>query len=159
MNRKFLMSRRYLAAFFIALLIMSASAQTAPYTADKLAETEVRRLSGEESKAFLNKDPDALSKLWSKDFVVTNPQNKFLTGAQVLDNMRTGKLVIVAYEREIEYARVYGDTVIIAGKEAITWGKPMPNAGKTEHLRFTAVWMKQDGRWQKVARHANVVPE
>src|SRR6266403_406719 len=35
----------------------------------------------------------------------------------------------------------------------------MPNAGKTEHLRFTAVWMKQAGKWQEVARHANIVPE
>jgi ketosteroid isomerase-like protein len=35
----------------------------------------------------------------------------------------------------------------------------MPNVGRTEQLRFTAVWMKQQDRWQQVARHANVVPE
>jgi len=35
----------------------------------------------------------------------------------------------------------------------------MPNAGKTEHLRFTSVWMKQQRRWQQVARHANIVPQ
>ena len=29
-------------------------------------------------------------------------------------------------------------------------GREIPNAGKTEQLRFTAVWMKQQGRWQEV---------
>jgi hypothetical protein len=35
----------------------------------------------------------------------------------------------------------------------------MPNVGKVENLRFTAIWMKQQGRWQEVARHANIVPQ
>jgi hypothetical protein len=147
------------AIVFVTALTCVAQSTAKISSADKLAEAEVRRLTGEEITAFLHNDPEALSKLWSKDFVVTNPQNKFLTGAQVLDNMRTGRLVIVAHLRDIDYVRVYGDTVIMAGRETITWGKPMPNAGKTEHLRFTAVWMKQNGRWLKVARHANVVPE
>jgi hypothetical protein len=58
----------------------------------------------------------------------------------------------------VEYVRVYGDTVIVAGSETVNWAGRMPNAGKTDHLRFTAVWMKQNGRWQEVARHANIVP-
>jgi hypothetical protein len=32
----------------------------------------------------------------------------------------------------------------------------MPLAGQTTRLRFTA-WMKQGGRWQQVASHANIV--
>jgi len=49
--------------------------------------------------------------------------------------------------------------VIVAGSETVVWGGKMPNAGKTENLRFTGIWMKQNGRWQEVARHANVVPQ
>jgi len=49
--------------------------------------------------------------------------------------------------------------VIVAGSEVVGWGGKMPNAGKTEHLRFTAVWMKQAGKFQEVARHANIVSE
>jgi len=26
------------------------------------------------------------------------------------------------------------------------------------NLRFTGIWMKQSGRWQEVAHHANIVP-
>jgi hypothetical protein len=68
-------------------------------------------------------------------------------------------LIITSFDRQIDYLKVYGDTVILAGRETVLWGGKMPNAGRTEYLRITAVWMKQQGRWQQVARHANVVPE
>ena len=51
--------------------------------------------------------------------------------------VKSGFLVITSYDRQIEYVRVYGDTVIAAGSETVVWGGKMPNAGKTEHLRFT----------------------
>ncbi len=122
------------------------------------AEIEVRRLNTEEVDAFLHNDPSAMSRLWSSDFVVTNPLNKFVTKDQVLGMVRAGILVITSLERQIEYLRFYDDTAIVAGTETVVWGGKMPNAGKTEHLRFTGIWMKQQGHWQQVARHANIVP-
>jgi ketosteroid isomerase-like protein len=123
------------------------------------AEAAVRRVSDQEVEAFTRNDPKAMGQLWSDDIVVTNPLNKFVTKQQVLGLVQSGILVITSYDRQIEYLRVYGDTVIVAGNETVLWGGKMPNAGKTEHLRFTAVWMQQAGRWQEVARHANVVPQ
>jgi len=82
---------------------------------------------------------------------VTNPLNKFVNKQQVLGMVESGFLVITSYDRQIEYLRFYGDTAIVAGSEMVVWGGKMPNAGKTEHLRFTGIWMKQGGRWQEVA--------
>jgi hypothetical protein len=123
------------------------------------SETEVRRVNAEEVEAFLHNDPKTMEQLWSNDFVVTNPLNKFATKQQVLGMVRAGVLVITSYDRRIEYLKFYGDTAIAAGNETVVWGGKMPNAGKTEHLRFTGIWMKQRGRWQEVARHANIVPQ
>jgi uncharacterized protein (TIGR02246 family) len=123
------------------------------------AEETVRRLNAEEVQAFIQKDSKAMARLWSDDFVVTNPLNKFVNKKQVLGMVESGFLVIPSYDRHIEYVRVYGDTVIVAGSETVLWGGKMPNTGKTEHLRFTGVWMKQQGRWQQVARHANILPQ
>lgn len=128
-------------------------------TKDVRAEEEVRQLNAEEVQAFLHKDSTALAGLWSDDFVVTNPLNKFVNKQQVLGMVESGFLVITSYDRQIEYLRFYGDTAIVAGSETVTWGGKMPNAGKTEHLRFTGIWMKQGGRWQEIARHANIVPQ
>jgi len=142
----------------VAALFASAQASTDATEEDKRAEEEVRRLNVEENQAFLHKDPKTLARLWSDDLVVTNPLNKFVSKQQVLGMVESGFLVITSFDRQIEYVRVYGDTVIVAGSETVVWGGKMPNAGKTEHLRFTGIWMKQRGRWQEVARHANIVP-
>ena len=141
----------------IALAGQAPSTAAAAQTAS--AEAEVQQLSDQEVQAFLKRDADALAGLWSDDFVVTNPLNQFVTKPQVLGMVRSGVLIITKFEREIEYRKVYGDTVIFAGRETVIWGGKMPNAGRTELLRFTAIWMKQSGRWQQIARHANVVPE
>jgi uncharacterized protein (TIGR02246 family) len=148
----------------VTLLAMSlpplAAIQGAPNTAvDGKTEDEIRRLSGEEVQAFLKRDTQAMARLWSDDFVVTNPLNQFVTKRQVLGMVESGVLVITSFDRQIDHLKVYGDTVIVAGRETVLWGGKMPAAGRTERLRITAVWMKQQGRWLQVARHANVIPE
>jgi hypothetical protein len=148
-------------AILLIFTLMSffAAGQSSPSPADSQAEKEVRQASDEEVQAFIHPNPGTMARLWSDDFVVTNPLNKFVNKKQVLGIMQSGFLIIPEYDRQIEYAHVYGDTVILAGSETVRWGGKMPNAGKVEHLRFTAVWMKQGGRWQEVARHANIVPQ
>ncbi len=99
-----------------------------------------------------------MARLWSDDFLVTNPLNKLATKQDVLGMISSGFLVITSYERRIEYTHVYDGMVILAGSEAVVWGGKMTMAGKAQQLRFTAVWMKQQGRWQEIARDANIVP-
>jgi ketosteroid isomerase-like protein len=148
-----------LSLLMFAVVSFVVVAQSSPTSVDSQPEQQVRKASDEEVQAFLQKDAKTMARLWSDDFVVTNPLNKFVTKEQVLGMVQSGFLVITSYERRIEYAHVYGGTVILAGSETVVWGGKMPNVGKTEQLRFTAVWMKQQGRFQEVARHANIVPQ
>jgi Domain of unknown function (DUF4440) len=147
------------AAFVISLGTHFIAAQKNDALNKDGIEQDVRKLNAEEVAAFLSNDPKSMSRVWSDDFVVTNPLNKFVTKQQVLGMVQSGFLVITSYDRQIEYVRVYNDAVIVTGRETVVWGGKMPNAGRTEHLRFTAVWMQQQGRFQEVARHANVVPQ
>jgi len=156
-NMRLVMHMLSLLTFTMLSLVLVA--QSYPTSADNPAEQQVRQASEEEVQAFLHKDAKTMARLWSDDLVVTNPLNKFVTKQQVLAMVQSGFLVITSYERGIEYAHVYGDTVILAGSETVVWGGKMPNAGKTEQLRFTAIWMKQQGRFQEVTRHANIVPQ
>jgi ketosteroid isomerase-like protein len=153
--------RRSLAVYLLASLPLLSFAQTQAQPSQKEGrpEQELRTKSGEEVAAFVHNDQKAMANLWSDDFVVTNPLNKFVNKKQVLGMVQSGFLVITSYDRQIEYIRVYGDLAIMAGAETVVWGGRMPNAGKTEHLRFTGIWKKHDGRWQEIARHANVVPQ
>jgi hypothetical protein len=98
-----------------------------------------------------------LKRLWSDDFVVTNPFNKFINKQQVVGMTESGALAFTSYDRQVEYVRVYGETAVVAGIETVVWAGKLPTAGQTSHFRFTGIWLKQGGRWQEVARHANVV--
>jgi len=150
---------KIIAAFIaLALLLLTSRGVTVANTSSDSAEEGIRRLNAEEVDAFLKNDRAAMARLWSDDFVVTNPLNRFVTKQQVLGMVDSGFLVITSFDRQIEYLRVYGDVVVVAGREAVVWGGRMPNASKSENLRFTAVWIKQGGRWQQIARHANIVP-
>jgi ketosteroid isomerase-like protein len=145
-------------AFCAGTLLASAQVTAQPASKDNHADEEVRRMNTAEVEAFLHNDPKAMARLWSDDFVVTNPLNKFVSKQQVLGMVESGFLIITSYDRQIEYLRFYGDTAIVAGNETVVWGGKMPNAGKTERLRFTGIWMKQGEGWREVARHANIVP-
>ena len=148
-----------LAALILAGALFASSQKAAQALGKDAATEEVRRLNAEEVEAFIHNGPKSMANLWSNDLVVTNPFNKFVNKQQILGMVESGSLSIPSYNRRIEYVRSYDDTVIVAGNETVVWGGKMPNAGKTEHLRFTGIWMKQLGRWQEVARHANIIPQ
>ena len=151
--------RLLLSLVCLLYLGFAAHSDASGQTADRKAEDEIRQLSAAEVEAFLKRDTATMARLWSDDFVVTNPLNLFVGKKQVIGMVDSGVLVITSFDRQVDYLKVYGDTAIMAGRETVLWGGKMPNAGRTERLRITAVWMRQQGRWQQIARHANVVPE
>lgn len=141
----------------VALMTLPALLVSGQGGQGRQAEEEIRRLNKQEVQALLRNDVATLRRLWSDDFVVTNPFNKFINKQQVVEMTESGTLAFASYDRQLEYVRIYQDTAVVAGSETVLWAGKMPNAGQTSHLRFTGVWMKRGGRWQEVARHANVV--
>lgn len=139
------------------LLLLSAGPTLGQSNQVPEIEREIRALNAREVDALLRNDVATLNGLWSNDFVVTNPFNKFIDKKQVVGMTASGNLAFTSYDRQIEYVRVYGDTAVVSGAETVAWAGKMPNAGTTSRLRFTAIWMKQDGRWQQIARHASMV--
>ncbi len=122
------------------------------------AEAAVRGANDAEVAAFLANDPAALARLWSDKFMVTNPFNALVNKGQVLGMVRGGVLGFKAYVRTLDYLRVEGGIAIVAGSETTTFAGNTALTGKTTHLRFTAVWMKEGEAWREVVRHASIVP-
>jgi len=143
--------------FLAAILAATSFLAAAQVTKSRGAEEVLRRLNAQEVDGLMQSDVKTLKALWSDDFVVTNPFNKFVNKSQVVDIVENGTLAFKSYDRQIEYIQFYGNTAIVAGSETVVWAGKLPIAGQTSHLRFTAIWMKQAGRWQEVARHANII--
>jgi ketosteroid isomerase-like protein len=140
---------------FVTVSAVIGLAQTEKRSTD---EEEIQRVNAREVQALLQSDAKTLGTLWSDDFVVTNPLNQFITKPRVINLVSSGTLAFSSFDRKTEYVRFYGDIAILAGSETVVWAGKMPLAGETSHVRFTAVWQKQNGTWQEVARHANIIP-
>ena len=142
----------------LTMIMITAPLVTAQHK-DRRVEAEIRKVNAAEVEGLLRNDIRALGHIWSNDLVVTNPLNKFVNKQEVLKLIESGTLAFASYERHIEYVHLYRNVAVVAGSESVIWAGKMPNAGKTSLLRFTGIWARQNGRWQQVARHANIVTQ
>lgn len=119
--------------------------------------TEIRKLEQMEVEAVLAKDTITLLKLWDKNYVVNAPDNKInFAGKNTLDRpvLRRSR---ANFTRDVEQIIIKGNTVLSMGSETVV---PSDNQGNTQSIvkrRYTNVWMKQEGTWKLVARHANII--
>ena len=144
-------------AMALLTMIMITALLVSAQNKNSRVEQEIRQVNAEEVEGLLRNDIKALGNIWSDDLVVTNPLNNFVRKQEVLKLIESGTLAFASYERRIEYVHLYHNMAVVAGSETVIWAGKMPNAGKTSILRFTGVWARQNGRWQEVARHANIV--
>lgn len=119
----------------------------------KEIEQEVKKLDIEHANAVLRGDLAAMDKYWTEDFIVNNPFNEI----DRADRIRDGRVTYASFIRESEAIKVHGNTVIVMGKEIVVPKENSPQAGKTINRRYTNVWMKRDGQWRLIARHASII--
>jgi ketosteroid isomerase-like protein len=148
-------------------LVLVALSLTACQTMDgdsakaehRRVEQEIRALYDYEQQLLLRRDTEAQEGFYPEDFVVTNPFNMFIDKKKVMERIRADIIKYSRYDRQFDAFRIYGDTVVVIGSETVV---PTPDAnrvdaGKTINRRFTEVWLRRDGRWEKVVRHASNV--
>ena len=85
--------------------------------------------------------------------MVTNPFNEI----DRADRIRNGAVTYASFERICEAVQIHESTAIRMGKETVVPKGKSPDAGKTINRRYTNIWMKLNGQWRLVARHASVI--
>ena len=143
----------FLLAFTIA--IISANGQDNAKT-----EAEIRKLEQIGATAILNGDTNTLKQIWAPEFLVNTPRNE-VTGTRdsILLIQNAGKIDYSIYEKIIERMQFQENTVITMGHEIIVSKNDSraAKAGQVYKRRFTNIWMKKNGKWQLIARHASVI--
>lgn len=120
-------------------------------------ETEIRKLEQMEVKAILTKDSATLLKLWDSAYVVNSPANVIVFAGKttldrpVLNRERT------TFTREIEQVIIRDGTVFSMGSETVVPAEGQPNAAQIVKRRYTNIWMRRNGEWKLMARHANII--
>ncbi len=138
----------------ILILTIICNAAVAQNDAEQNAiAKEVKKLDSLHAAAVLSGDLKEMDKYWTEDFIVTNPFNEI----DRADRIRNGAMTYSSFQRISEAIKVHDGTVIVMGKEIVVPKGKSPQAGKTINRRYTNIWMKRDGQWKLVARHANVI--
>ena len=122
------------------------------------ARQQIEAMEEEHRRAVLNRDIEALDRHEADDIIVTSPSNTIVMKPQFLDSVRTGRISHSRFDKHIEKIAIHGDCAIAMGSETVVAGGTGPDTGRTIHRRYTDVYVRKDGRWVMVARHANVIP-
>ena len=123
-------------------------------------EAEIRELEQTGAKAILNGDTNTLKQLWAPEFLVNTPRNE-ITGTRdsILLIQKAGMIDYSTYEKVIERMQFQENIVITMGHETLVSrnNTPAAKAGQIYKRRFTNIWMKKNGKWQQIARHASII--
>jgi ketosteroid isomerase-like protein len=120
---------------------------------DRDIETEIRNLEQLEVQAVLQKDTVMLLKLWAKDYVVNAPDNMINFASKNTLDRPVLKRPRVSFTRSVEQVIIRGDVVMAMGSETV-----VPSGDQQPvKRRYTNIWMKQEGMWKLIGRHANVI--
>lgn len=119
-------------------------------------EIEIRRLEKHWTELLDKGDTTSLLEIWSKNYVVNNPNGKIVTPKDIVALMKSGHK-FPTVKRIIEKITFNQDIAIVMGKEL---QQPENLANILEDWiprRFTNVWIKTKNGWQLAARQSSKI--
>jgi hypothetical protein len=144
---------RFFSVLLLAVTVSSfAEAQQAKTenTDPEAIKNEIIRLQDEEDRALLRGDVDTLDRLWADQLLYPNDNGEVLTKAQRLAEARSKTHNFSVFRHDDIRVRVYNENTAVVTGYSTTLKKYKGQASRGPR-RFSAVWVRLDGRWQMVA--------
>lgn len=138
--------------FLLLLLFLVAHTSTAQTTRQK----EILNLSQRKFVWLINKQLDSLSLVLDDDLMYIHSNGWTESKKDVLDDLKTGKLVYGDVQIENAQVRLYKNAAIVTGTGKFSG----VNDGNTFDLRllYTEVYVLKNKKWLLASRHANRLP-
>mgnify|MGYP001610030430 CR=1 FL=1 len=131
---------------FIGVFLLSKGVKGQQVEGD---EQQLRRLEVEWKDCLDKGDTISLKKMWSKDYIVNNPNGKISTRNDILAQMRAGQKY-PSIQRNIESVTFNQGLGVVMGNEVAQ----VPTNGVKFVRRFMNIWIKTDEGWKLAARQA-----
>lgn len=117
-------------------------------------EQHVIGLEHESHEAFMQGNVEALDRILADDFVFTDPDGRLWTKADWIADLTSGALTYEAIHIDDLHVRVYGDAAVTFG--LVTMHTRSAEGSATGQYHYTAMYVKQGGRWRAVAEQAGL---
>ena len=126
----------------------SANSQTNYNQDEQTIIAQIKILEAAQTKAIMESDTITLAKIWAEDFHVNNPSNMIVNRSQVFQRIKSTFIKYSTYIQEPEYYGVFGDVVVVMGKETVVPIGDNPDKDKTITRRYTDVYKNINGEWK-----------
>lgn len=136
---------------------MQLKQQASKIARNTKTEQELLKANQEYDLALLRADATALDRLYADEFIYTNPDGEIRNKAQQLAFTRSSDLKFESAQSSDVKIRVYGKTAVMTGRFNAKGTFKGENIDVRE--RYTAVWVKQNGRRQLVAEQGNFIKQ
>jgi hypothetical protein len=139
-----------IALFILGALAISLAQQTP-------AEKFVTALSKKKNSWLINNQYDSVKSLLDSRCLYVHSNGWIQNTAEVLDDMKTGKLVYQTIEVSNATARQFEKMVIVNGNGI--FGGTNNGTAFSVKLVFTEVYVNRKNGWKLVSRHASKLPD
>lgn len=119
-------------------------------------EEKIKELEQHWTKLLDNGDIISLLKIWSKEYVVNNPNGKIVTSKEIVALMKSG-FKFPRVERIIEKITFNENIAIVMGKELQQPATMTINKEEWIPRRFTNVWINSKNGWQLASRQSSEI--
>ena len=120
-------------------------------------ERLIKELDQKNAYIVAHADTTALMKLLASEFTINRTTGTIVSGREkTLELMRHGMVSYDSFSVETEMVLIKGRALAISmGSEVVVSGGNRELKGQIVRRRFTHVWIKENGEWELLARHAN----
>ncbi len=141
----------------LAAVLLSAIAAHNLFAGGPSVETEIIAVEKQLFAAIKAKDPAALERLLTDDFILRVPGAPPADRAAFLQNVKAIPVEIVEIWSEDMHARGFGETAVLTGTQL---ARTRDSAGTTQvsAQAFTDVFVKRNGRWLLALAHSVEIP-
>ena len=121
------------------------------------AERDVAKTNEEFDRAIVSRDAAAYERILADDFIFTSFDGTLTDKAKELAKVKSGDLKFELGKSDDVRIKIYGKTAIVTGR--FTAKGTSKGREFTFSERYTAVFVKRNGRWQMVAEHSSEIAQ
>ena len=142
---------RITTTFCASFFLLSAGCHAADAVDINLAELESQRY-----EAMVKQNTDFLESTLSDNLIFTHASAKIDTKESFLDTLSAGSLVYKSIETEDVKVKKFQSFGIVTGTSRLQL--EINGKNRRLQLRFTSVWMQENGQWKIVAYQSTHMP-
>jgi len=116
-------------------------------------EEAVIKLENSWNEALVKRDMGTLGRIFTDDYIFTDPDGMMLTKSQVLGMLKSGEDVVTSAVSTDMKVRVYGNAAVVTGR--YTAKEQLKGKDISGTYAFTDTWVKWSGSWRCVATHGS----